>query len=337
MHASIFAEDISPSLLAKLSLGVLAASMIIGSAGALTTDKTNVSDAVIELRQLATAPTEQDQATLNKRIHDVYNNSALSRLDDSTRAKLATDELRLAYDAANIASFYTNDANFSHDQARSFAELQRRNAATDLQARETLGSLVAARDFAAANQFALSHPATNPSPVVLFVAEKGRNDQGRSLLSANNDGKTLTQISSELHSGTEILVIAHPMCHFTQNAARAIEADRALSRLFAEHSRWMAPQGRDLDFLMFSRWNQQHPFLHMTIVYRQTEWPELSDWDTPLFYFMRNGHVIAKVAGWPREGRKEALIKAAAKVGLRPAPPTEQRSERPPGSIRPVL
>lgn len=54
----------------------------------------------------------------------------------------------------------------------------------------------------------------------------------------------------------------------------------------------------------------------MVIAFDRAEWPDFDSWSTPMFYFLCDGKLISVVEGWPSEGNKEALLKAAEQIGL---------------------
>jgi hypothetical protein len=68
--------------------------------------------------------------------------------------------------------------------------------------------------------------------------------------------------------------------------------------------------------LPFQSWNQTHPGQEITLAYRDAEWPMITRWGTPDFYFLKDGVVRAKVFGWPPGGRKAQLVAALHEVGL---------------------
>lgn len=276
-----------------------------------------IFDIVTALKQAERSTDNSDGIAREKRIRQIYETSPLPKLDEQERNRLSADDARLAFEAANIATLHTLDQAFAHDQVDAFDDLERKGIATDLQAKDTFKSLIAVRDFAGADTFSKSHPNAALPPRPAFVpARRDGATPGSSELVVSDHGRTLIQHNTAIGKRTGILVISHPLCHLTQNAVRDIEADPALRKLFTAHSKWLAPQGRDLDFSIFSNWNAQHPTLPMTVAYQKSEWPTVTDWDTPVFYFIRDGQVVSTVAGWPQEGRKEALQKAAKQVGL---------------------
>src|SRR5690606_15389081 len=99
-------------------------------------------------------------------------------------------------------------------------------------------------------------------------------------------------------------------CHFTQNAAGAIESDPALHALFTEHAKWLAPQDTTTDFSVFRRWNAEHPDMPITITYLEAGFPMIDTWSTPTFYFIDHGRVVSQVTGWPRGERREEILAA---------------------------
>ena len=112
-----------------------------------------------------------------------------------------------------------------------------------------------------------------------------------------------------------MVVISHPLCHFSRNAMAAIEADPALSKAMAR-SLWLAPVDRKLNLEVIRQWNGEHPEHPMVIAFDRAEWPDFDSWSTPMFYFLRDGKLVSVVEGWPSEGNKEALLKAAEQIGL---------------------
>ena len=50
------------------------------------------------------------------------------------------------------------------------------------------------------------------------------------------------------------------------------------------------------------------------------DWPQFDSWATPVFYFMREGRVVATVTGWPKEGRARELHQAFARMDGREDP-----------------
>ena len=120
-------------------------------------------------------------------------------------------------------------------------------------------------------------------------------------------GKKLERKSIDLGKGGTIVVVASPLCHFCQRAIRSIEGDAVLRPLFREHALWMVPPDESTSISTVATWNRLHPNEEMEFAYRRDEWPMVERWETPVFYFFKDGRVVSKVAGWPVAGRKAEL------------------------------
>ena len=54
----------------------------------------------------------------------------------------------------------------------------------------------------------------------------------------------------------------------------------------------------------------------MEAVYLQKEWPLIESWQTPGFYFIKDGTIVASVIGWPGDQQLETLKDAFRRIGL---------------------
>lgn len=111
-----------------------------------------------------------------------------------------------------------------------------------------------------------------------------------------------------------MVVVSHPHCHFSKNAAISILADTGLAARLKGHSKWVTPQDANFDFDDFQKWNRKYPDAAQTVVHRSDEWPMERFNATPIFYFLANGKVVSSFSGWPKEGNKEQLLAALAQV-----------------------
>jgi len=67
---------------------------------------------------------------------------------------------------------------------------------------------------------------------------------------------------------------------------------------------------------VLQRWNREHRDYPVALVVRQTEWTFVDYWNTPTFYFLKDGVVVEKVVGWPKAGHRDELLSASRKAGL---------------------
>jgi hypothetical protein len=140
---------------------------------------------------------------------------------------------------------------------------------------------------------------------------------GLSDLVLARDGSVLTRETVTLR-GPRVIVIASPLCHFCQKAARAFDEDARLQTLLRNHSLWIVPPDGWLSFRTLRTWNAAHPFEQMSLIYSNADWPMLDVSSTPTFYFFIGHRLIARVTGWPAGGNKSAVLNDMRRIGLQP-------------------
>lgn len=240
--------------------------------------------------------------------------------DTGTRRRMHTTELRLLFDAAYVATFYTSAESSLADMRADYALLAQREAVTQQEHAHLYEMLVQTRALDEARGFIRGHPAASSKPLPyvqdLRVAEAlGR----RSILTVAPGGGSLDLRIAAFDADLQVVVIAHPLCHFTAYAVHDIEADPALREVMRAHSIWIAPQDGNLDVATFSRWAGSHPAFPIAIAWRQREWPEINYWGTPGFYVLQHGQVVAQHVGWAHADSasdRAALRAALARAGL---------------------
>jgi hypothetical protein len=136
------------------------------------------------------------------------------------------------------------------------------------------------------------------------------------LWSVADDAKRVVRQGFVLADGVRVVVVGAPGCHFSQAAARDIATDASLSALLQSHAIWLLPQGAPDSFGAVAAWNHEHPAMRMRIAYRRDEWPQITNWATPVFYFFKDGQLLEQVAGWPGRMRLDALRVAFRKAGV---------------------
>lgn len=222
--------------------------------------------------------------------------------------------LRTAAKAADTIAFYT--ANPSHVLAYSnfVAELGRRGVAEVKEQQRVFEAMLHARMFDDARRWAKENPAIKANVPEIAMLDGGQ--RGRTELLLSGDGKSLRQVPIAFGKGIQVIAVGYPLCRYSARAADAIGKDGRMWALLDPYIKWLAPQSRHFDLEVLHGWNTKNPHAKLTMVYKESEWPEIPGWGTPNFYFFKDGKLLARVEGWPQEGRKDEMIAALAKVGL---------------------
>jgi hypothetical protein len=226
----------------------------------------------------------------------------------AARDQSPSDDLLGAFKAAEIAAFYSHDPAIALELRDIYVRLREHRVANATHAESVLGSLVQTRELQAAHAFnteamvvpgerlvRLAHaptPGTDP-PFVLDVA-----------------GAELVPRGVDVSTGLRLLVVAHPGCGYSRQAADAIEADDTLREIFEQKAVWIAPPTREPTNESTITWNLKRPRQRLSVAYRTSDWPMISDWSTPMFYILRDGRVVRTLTGWPKDGATQAELRA---------------------------
>ena len=72
--------------------------------------------------------------------------------------------------------------------------------------------------------------------------------------------------------------------------------------------KWVTPQQLAEDPSVSEAWRKRYPVAPLSEAFRATEWAGIDTWETPTFYFYKNGKLRSKLTGWPNEGRKAQFL-----------------------------
>lgn len=228
--------------------------------------------------------------------------------------ELPDDPAALAqlFRAAFTVQFYTHARAHAADMERVYAALAARDAATPEQRDQLHDALVHARDIDAARRYALSD---DSSPVLHDPLDAAQVE--RTLWRVDPTDASATR--ERLATLPRIIVVGAAACGFTRAAADAIAVDPELGPLFARDTLWLAPPQELAHLSSTHAYNTEHPTSPFVIAHTYAAWPMLDSWDLPTFHFLRDGVVVERVSGWPRDGsHRDAVLAAARRAGLLP-------------------
>ncbi|HEV2622385.1 MAG TPA: hypothetical protein VGU65_09905 [Frateuria sp.] len=201
------------------------------------------------------------------------------------------------------------------DLRRDFGELARRDRIDRPHASAFYDALLAAHRSDEARALLEAYPVLRrTAPPTLRSASDLRD--GRPSVWIAHGGHELWRVRLTLDNATQVIVLGSPRCHYSQAAARDIDADPQLSALFRANAQWVAPPGDIVDFDALEAWNRAHPSQRLAILNAAGELPFVHELDTPVFYLLRHGQLAATVVGWPGPQQRDALRRRLAEVGL---------------------
>ncbi len=248
------------------------------------------------------------RAVFDARLADAFSSARLTAMSD--------DEVRAAFDAAALMAFYDHAPEVLDDQRDAFGELRRRGLTDNERVKSMFGTLIAHRRFDEARAVANDFPAAALESVPELHDADGFDPHRPAILQVAQSGTPWLRQNPVVSNDVQIIVVGHPLCHFSQNATLAIEADSTLADVFATHSLWIGPADRHVYRDEYLDWREQHPRLPIVPILDAASWPLIDTSSTPRFYFLRDGVVQAEVVGWPKEGNRDAVLAGLKKIGL---------------------
>lgn len=261
------------------------------------------------------------------RLSELAYQSAIERAFESAFGALpapdalSDGDLELVHQAVGMTAFYGENPRLARLQVELSDELASRGLARDDDIEDAYLSLLKAKLFDVANDFARAHPPALAQPLPRLIDFDPATDAGPSVWAVPTDERVLRRKSLALDEGIQIVAIVGLGCHFSQDAMFAIRTDPRLKRALATRVTWLnAPLGWT-DFDEIQAWNREHPDQPMVIAYSKQDWPMFRHWGTPTFHFFRNGKWLREVVGWNGEQGRRQLLAELDKLGLLAAEP----------------
>jgi hypothetical protein len=244
-----------------------------------------------------------------ERISNLVAHVGLEKLDD--------DDVSDFYEASFKLAFYTLEPADVRKMRGAFQELEARRLATARNREDMLTTYVAARMFEEALAFRKLPENDALSQTPEFEDETdGARHSSPTLLRVSKEGLFVTRHAHPIGDGVQVIVVSSPSCHFSREAVEAISKDRELSAKMARASTWIVPQENVENFSSIAKWAEKYPNAHMEPVFRQSEWTFVPNWQTPGFYFLKDGKLVDSVVGWPNDQQIKKLSAAFHQVGM---------------------
>jgi hypothetical protein len=270
-------------------------------------------------RLIAASNQNEDNATQAQTLNHIYAEQFAPFQTDAQRHALGDRDVEFLFRVAAMLAFYvTSQPNYVADMRSDFAELARRHRVDRPHVSKLYDVLVTAHQANEARALLAAYPLIERSPAPLMRSFTRIRDGQPSLwiVTPGTRKRELVRFRFNIRTPAQVVVLASTGCHFSQNAARDIEADPVLRELFRGHAQWVAPASEITAFDAVQAWNQAHPTQRLGIAYDNATLPMVERFDTPTFYFLSHGAVVDKVVGWPDEGNLEAIRRGLREIDL---------------------
>lgn len=246
-------------------------------------------------------------------FNQFYQKKSSLHLDKDQINSLTKNELLQLIEVFERISFYIQNDVLMRYYSNYFAKLIQKKWENKTNVKKYYSALILNRDFLKASNLhnKIKDKSLEPLPKIIDAENL---DPKLPIVYALNliDTNTLIKENHKFGSELNIIVVAHPLCHFCRYAAHAISEDKKLLAFFKQHSYWFSPADGKLSTGPLLKWHKVFPEINLRYINKFDDFPNFDSWATPTFYFIKNNQIVSKLQGWPKEGRiKElkALIK----------------------------
>lgn len=253
-----------------------------------------------EMRDAEKLSTSQQRAIAVAKSYEHY----IAPITVENIKRLSTADLHLLLQAARAKVAYLQAEDGAQFARAIGTELAARNELKSSEANDITQFLVITRQLSLARSWSHSSGSTFNIP---SVRDFHSSDIHSEWLLAQQHGEIFHK-DFEFPSGPYVIIVSHPLCHFSENAVEAIKNDTDISNALHGRVKWLVPQQLNFYVDEFRRWNTENPDQQLSLAYRNNEWPEVSSWATPTFYFFTSGKLVSSFAGWPAKGNREELL-----------------------------
>jgi hypothetical protein len=250
---------------------------------------------------------ELSQAASMKKMVAIYTRDIAPLITPERIGRVSSNDLQEAVEGATLyLASSTNDARYPTDARRALDELVRRKKAAPDDFRHVVAGFVYVRDIPAARAVSLQ----GDLPTTSLVDIEKTDGTGRGLIELDATAHHLVTRRFDINKhGTQIIVVSSARCHFTIDAAEAIDANPVLKAGMAGKSVWIVPPDTDLALAAVEAWNLRHPAEHMALIASVKDWPEIDTRATPQFFVFKDGVLQQTIEGWKGKETEDALLK----------------------------
>lgn len=234
------------------------------------------------------------------------------------RRTLSGRDVAFLFRATTLAFQVTHRREYLAGMQADFAELQRRRLVDLPYASDLFHALLLTGKTAEARSLRRTYPQLKRGPVPpMKTVGRVRQGQPSLWIVATKRGKPeLQRYPFNMRASAQIIVLASTSCPYSEQAARAIEADPALREVFREHAQWVAPASELTAYQAIHAWNEVHDALRIGVIHDDNELTMVRRIETPTFYFLDHGRVVDTVIGWPEGGALGAIRRGLRKINL---------------------
>lgn len=266
--------------------------------------------------QLAATTAQLDHSA--DAVAQIYAERFSAIQSDAQRHALGDRDVEFLFRAATLAFQIDHQPAYVDDMRADFSELQRRHLVEGPHASDLYDVLIITGKTTEARSLQVSYPMIKHGavPTMKIASRVQRGWSSLWIVNTERGKRELVRYPFNIHARAQIIVLASTRDQFSEQAARAIEADPRLRDVFRENAQWVAPANELPEFDAIKTWNEAYTSSRLGVIHDDAELPMVRRIETPTFYFLDHGQVVDTVVGWPQGGNIEALQRGLRMIDL---------------------
>jgi len=220
-----------------------------------------------------------------------------------------TAEVHELYRVSIEASYFTGEDRFLRAAEQCFRSLTQAKSLLRSERVRLYQAYVRHRDFVSAHTFARNNPDLHFTPLPSIHGSVRKGSPATIDVVKSGDNFSFTTEAVDASHADVVVIVASATCHFSQRAADYIIQSPVLNSIL-RNALWISPPDDLLRYEQIVAWNTRHPSAHLRVAMDEASFRNLDFSQTPVFFLIRNHHVLEKVVGWPSDDQAKNLIEA---------------------------
>lgn len=239
---------------------------------------------------------------------ELYEKCLSKGITSNYLASLSSKELHQLYVSLYTISFYTNKSEIIERVLHVLKEKIKREEHVDNLIIKLHGLYIGARQFEHASQLVKQHPDIL-FPLTPKIIIDNTNNKQRTLLEFRG-GAELVRENYDIANKKQIIVVTNPLCNPSKRFKKWLDENKNINNIFKNQSTWVVPVSSRLYL------KEVAEDTSLNIIFNSNEWPEITYWGTPTFYFYDKGKLQGQLVGWPQQTNETKLIEKLKQLGF---------------------
>jgi len=224
-----------------------------------------------------------------------------------------------AFSAAHGVSFYLRDDTGLKAMERTLEAMESRDIDKDEHYTDLFQTYVLLRAFSKAEDLRKRPNAPELPDLPETEDPLGKNYDQPSHWVISSEGRTLRREPFTMPEESGIIMVAHPLCQFSNSAVSAMLSEPVIGDVIRENIQLVAPTNTHLAFDVLQSWNREEKLPKISLAHQIQGWDHFDFSGTPSIHFLDRGEIKGHIMGWPDDERIDKVEANLQRIGLLPS------------------